>query len=849
MVEAFKTQKCENCRRSKPQQKSANFKCEICGDKMCCNNSLKLHLDFHLNPGSSIKDNDFKSQKEHLSKIENFCIIKLGNSEHILGAGSTGNIVLAKNKVDNKFYAIKRIFKQLLLESGGNYAQIYKEGRIHRSLIHENVVRLHSFIEDEKCFYLVMDYARGGSLYDKIQIYQGLDESLCFKYFIQVINAVEFLHRSGYVHRDIKPENLLIDEKECVKLCDFGWCIEVTNKRETFCGTFEYMAPEIIQELPYNHSVDIWSLGVLLYEMAHGYSPFSRAINKERPTHLTIPNLSHQDIFSNILKRKFEIGSNISSLLSDLIQRILTIEQSKRISLQDIIQHKWIQDKKEEISKVKLIMIQEQINMIKNENSNVLDMIDHISDEDNKSLDHNINEAKSTRQTEGMGTFKHISRTDVKQQPDLRKSVKSLFLDQIENDNKSNICKEDNYEEEKFIDQARLSNLNFMRETANPNRSKNKDTRLSSYSVILEKDTKGRECNHRVETIMEMDEQDNLNIDSKDKKPLFNLFSNLHKPKVSEVPEQFEEEKPKKVTYRNSKLVLDKDIIRKSILKESDSYMETQISTTKANDRASIKDCKFEQSNKGGGEFNFFAESLSKNNLKLESSTSLITNIVNTESDFNTPRNHETFNSYSKKNTHKLRDTIPTISSKNESEKRSKNIRNKEISSEVNLRNKSRLYSKQSISELEVSKAIQEVSENVEDIEKSFLGSSASAKKIKPNKIPFKNKKLESSFMSVEKSKSKFPKKKSVESEQTETVNVSNVFIFDESNEFNNCNFNSPSRVSNKFNLSEIEKQVNILSRANGSNNKVNNIIESSSSNHSFWDSFKSLFTPFSCNK
>lgn len=836
MAEALSISKCEHSRLLDSQKKSANFKCEICEDIMCCYDNLKLHLNDHLNPESNSKESVFKPQKEYLGKIENFSIIKLGNSEHILGTGSIGNIVLAKNQIDNKYYAIKRIYKQLLLESGGNYAQIYKEGRIHRGLVHENIVRLHSFIEDDNCFYLVMDYARGGSLYDKIQICQGLDEPLCFKYFIQVISAVEFLHRNNFVHRDIKPENLLIDEKDCVKLCDFGWCIDVTNKRETFCGTFEYMAPEIIKELPYNHGVDIWSLGVLLYEMVHGYSPFSRSANKQKER-LTIPNLSHQDIFNNILKRKFEIGSNISSILSDLIQRILTIEQSKRISIQDIIQHNWIQNKKDEISKVKLLLIQEQINIIKNENTEVLDLIRHISEED-YGLDLCMNETKSARQTAGIGNIKHKSRTDFKQQPDIRKTVKSLFLDQIDYDS-SEI--DDELEEEKPLEQARLSNLEFMRETAHPSRIYNQSTRFSVNSIAIHKETNKINCSGKIETIIEMAEQENLMTEMRER-PLFNLFSNIDQTRISEVQEEFEESKPKKAAYRNSMLALQKDFIRKSIRKDTDSYLDTQISTDKA-DKSSNVNCKLEPSKR---EFNMFTDFLSKENHRLESSTSLITNIVNTESDFNTPRDYDTNNSYSKIYTYKKRESVPTTCSKNESQTRSNNIKNKAIS-EVNLRNKSRVFSKQSMSELEVSKTIHEISENVEDIEKCFLGTASDSKKFKSNKTCFNNKMVDPSLKYSDKSKSKFPGKKSIDSEPFDTANASNFFILDESNEFNTGNFDSPYGSNSNFKLSEIEKQVNILSRANGSNNKVS--LESSSRGSTFWDSLKSLFNPFSCTK
>jgi len=120
-----------------------------------------------------------------------------------------------------------------------------------------------------------LEYASSGTLFNLIKKKKNLDEKTAFHYFIQTSAAVLFLHENNLVHRDLKPENILIDENNNIKLCDFGWCVELSmGNRVTFCGTYEYMAPEIIKEKPYNQGIDIWSLGILLYELIHGYSPF-----------------------------------------------------------------------------------------------------------------------------------------------------------------------------------------------------------------------------------------------------------------------------------------------------------------------------------------------------------------------------------------------------------------------------------------------------------------------------------------------------------------------------------------------------------------------------------------------
>ena len=89
--------------------------------------------------------------------------------------------------------------------------------------------------------------------------------------------GIDYLHKKSVIHRDLKPENLLIDKDGNIKLCDFGWSAESSSfeKRTTFCGTVDYLAPEMIKNQPHDHSLDIWCTGILLFELLHGYAPFN----------------------------------------------------------------------------------------------------------------------------------------------------------------------------------------------------------------------------------------------------------------------------------------------------------------------------------------------------------------------------------------------------------------------------------------------------------------------------------------------------------------------------------------------------------------------------------------------
>jgi len=134
------------------------------------------------------------------------------------------------------------------------------------------------------------------------------------------------MHKKGLIHRDLKPENILLDESLNVKLCDFGWSAQKSKTRMTFCGTYEYMAPEIFAHKRYDEKIDIWSLGILLYELIHGHSPF----RGESSIH----------IYKNILKNEYKFKSDIDPYAKDLISKILKIKPEERLQLNDIIGHR-----------------------------------------------------------------------------------------------------------------------------------------------------------------------------------------------------------------------------------------------------------------------------------------------------------------------------------------------------------------------------------------------------------------------------------------------------------------------------------------------------------------------------
>jgi serine/threonine protein kinase len=313
------------------------FTCSKCGIKYCSNTCMIDHyFDKHKNnvlegsPNFTIKlsrassvNSSFLKRGEFLKEVrldpyfnyENLTRVKLGSKMHVLGHGAFGDVFLTKHNKDGKFFAVKQMQKKIISEAGASADIVYREINIHSRLRHDNIIRLYSYDEDETSFYLILEYANAGTLFSLIKRKKGFDEKEAFKYFIQAAAAVQFIHEYDLVHRDIKPENLILDDQGNLKLCDFGWCVEMSmGNRQTFCGTYEYMAPEVIKEKPYNQCIDVWSLGILLYELIHGYSPF-RAIKGKGEE-------EYSEIFKNIIKLDFKIDKPISKECKDLIMSI-----------------------------------------------------------------------------------------------------------------------------------------------------------------------------------------------------------------------------------------------------------------------------------------------------------------------------------------------------------------------------------------------------------------------------------------------------------------------------------------------------------------------------------------------
>ena len=260
--------------------------------------------------------------------LDNFIPIFENGKPKIIGCGSFGQVFLVMNTINKKLYAIKHMEKKSLSAKLDSFEGIYKEIYIQSRIDHPNILPILYVNETPSDFDLVLEYASGGSLFHYIRRKKFLTEPKAFSLFIQVINAIYFLHKNNFIHRDIKPENILLFDNNIIKLCDFGWCVrlEEGQQRGTFCGTTEYMSPELVNHEEYSKEIDVWSLGILLYEMVHGYSPF-------RPDK---PNFNSKDVIQNIRLHKLKFNKNITEECKQLIYHLLDEDPNKRFKVEDI---------------------------------------------------------------------------------------------------------------------------------------------------------------------------------------------------------------------------------------------------------------------------------------------------------------------------------------------------------------------------------------------------------------------------------------------------------------------------------------------------------------------------------
>ncbi|XP_012710703.1 serine/threonine-protein kinase Chk1 [Fundulus heteroclitus] len=251
----------------------------------------------------------------------------------VLGEGAYGEVRLLVNRQTEEAVAVKVIDTSQGKECADN---VKKEVCIHKMLTHPNIVKFFGHRKEGPTVYLFLEYCTGGELFDRIEPDVGMPEKDAHRFFQQLIAAVEYLHNLGITHRDIKPENILLDDKDNLKLTDFGLATMFRFKgRERLlnrlCGTLPYVAPELLSQQEYRaQPADIWACGIVLTAMLAGELPWDQ------------PTESCQE-YSDWLQKKTYLPpwKKIQPVPLSLLSKLLLPFPDARITIADLQKDRW----------------------------------------------------------------------------------------------------------------------------------------------------------------------------------------------------------------------------------------------------------------------------------------------------------------------------------------------------------------------------------------------------------------------------------------------------------------------------------------------------------------------------
>lgn len=250
-----------------------------------------------------------------------------------LGSGSFGTVKRSVNKDTGEVFAMKVLEKDRVRQRGLE-EQLKREVLTQVRVKHQNVVRLHYYFEDAQRIYCLLEFADRGTMFSLIKtVGRGLPEDQAAKLFADTAAGLQYLHGLHVVHRDLKPENILLfGAGPTAKIGDFGWCVELTAQepeRKTFCGTMDYLAPEMLASEPHDMGVDLWALGVLLFEILLGRAPFAAT--------------SHKEQMENICSVKYDLPrASMPQGAESIIRGLLVQAKDARTPLATVLKSRWL---------------------------------------------------------------------------------------------------------------------------------------------------------------------------------------------------------------------------------------------------------------------------------------------------------------------------------------------------------------------------------------------------------------------------------------------------------------------------------------------------------------------------
>ncbi|XP_060678665.1 serine/threonine-protein kinase Sgk3 [Hemiscyllium ocellatum] len=292
-----------------------------------------LQMDNPKNQSDPSEDEDEKPSRVQHSTSESIYLGASGNPQamptdftflKLIGKGSFGKVLLAKHKTDGKFYAIKVLHKKVILKKKEQRHIMAERNVLLKNVKHPFLVGLHYSFQTTDKLYFVLDFINGGELFFHLQRERCFSEDRARFYAAEMASALGYLHSLNIVYRDLKPENILLDSQGHIALTDFGLCKEgmaCTDTTSTFCGTPEYLAPEVLRKQPYDNTVDWWCLGSVLFEMLYGLPPFYSRDTAE--------------MYEYILHKPLQLRPGASDEACSILEGLLEKERERRLGAKD----------------------------------------------------------------------------------------------------------------------------------------------------------------------------------------------------------------------------------------------------------------------------------------------------------------------------------------------------------------------------------------------------------------------------------------------------------------------------------------------------------------------------------
>ncbi|XP_028409048.1 RAC-alpha serine/threonine-protein kinase-like [Dendronephthya gigantea] len=321
----FTVQKCQIVRAEKPKPHSFFVRCYQW--------TTLVERLFHVETNSEREDwlrciqevsNNIHAKEEalpeqkHVSEgrkmsLDDFAILK------VLGKGTFGKVMLAKQKTTGELFALKVLKKEVIVAKD-EVVHTLTENRVLQQCKHPFLTELRYSFQTRDRLVFVMEYVNGGELFFHLSKERVFGEERSKFYATEIILAVQYLHEQGVVYRDLKLENLLLDADGHIKITDFGLCKEEITygaTTRTFCGTPEYLAPEVLEDSDYGRSVDWWGVGIVMYEMMCGRLPFY--------------SRDHEVLFELILTEDVKFPQRLSDLAKAVLSGLLEKNPKKRL--------------------------------------------------------------------------------------------------------------------------------------------------------------------------------------------------------------------------------------------------------------------------------------------------------------------------------------------------------------------------------------------------------------------------------------------------------------------------------------------------------------------------------------